>query len=62
MKSSCQAQERTSKGTRIVGFEHRSVSTATSPLSGPSDHWGSAEAFSDPRTIHTLCIPEGQSS
>ncbi len=44
---SCQVRDGTSKGMGIVGFEHRSVSTAPSPLPRPSHHRRSAEAFSE---------------
>ena len=49
----------TSKGMGIVGFEHRSVSTAPSPLPRPSHHRRSAEAFSEPSIICPFRSLEG---
>jgi hypothetical protein len=59
---SCQVRDGTSKGMGIVGFEHRSVSTAPSPLPRPSHHRRSAEAFSEPLIICPFHSLEGWSS
>jgi hypothetical protein len=55
----CQVRDGTSKGMGIVGFEHRSVSTAPSPLPRPSHHRRSAEAFSEPSIICPFHSLEG---
>jgi len=56
---SCQVRGETSKGMGIVGFEHRSVSTAPSPLPRPSHYRRSAEAFSEPSIICPFRSLEG---
>jgi hypothetical protein len=56
---SCQVRGGTSKGMGIVGFEHRSVSTAPLSPPRPSHHRRSAEAFSEPSIICPFRSLEG---